>query len=254
VLQESLPTAPALPRLRDGAALRLFCFPYAGAGASLFSTWQARLPPEIEVCPVQLPGRESRWREAPLTLCGPLLEGVARALEPALDRPFALFGHSLGALLAFELARYLRRHAGVAPRRLFVSAHRAPHLPRSGVPFHVLPDAAFVEHVRRLGGTPAEVFEQPALRRLVVSLLRADLALCETYVYRAEAPLTCPIVACGAVQDRLVRPPELAAWRRHTRGPFALRLFPGDHFFVRGAAAPLLRAIAADLTSLADAA
>lgn len=213
--------------------LRLFCFPYAGAGALLFRSWSHCLPADVEVCPVQLPGRGTRMLERPYTQLSPLVEALAQALAPLLDRPFAFFGHSLGALVSFELARRIRRQYGVHPVHLFVSAGRAPQILHRGLPIHTLPDKEFLMELRRLNGTPSELLDHAELMELMLPLLRADFAVYETYQYSSEAPLNCPISAFGGLQDNKVSDSDLDAWRVQTSVSFSLRMFPGDHFFLK---------------------
>jgi len=215
------------------ARLRLFCFPYAGAGALIFRTWSDGLPADVEVCPVQLPGRVTRLMERPFTQLSPLVEALAQALVPLLDKPFAFFGHSLGALVSFELARRIRRQYGVHPVRLFVSAARAPQIPHRDAPIHTLPEKDFLAELRRLNGTPSEILDHEELMEIMLPLLRADFAVYETYVYSAEPPLNCPISAFGGLQDRRVNNSDLDAWRAQTSVSFSLRMFPGDHFFLK---------------------
>lgn len=234
-------------RPNTSAAVRLFCIPYAGGGASVFRAWARQLPSAIEVWPVQLPGREERWQEPACVSVPPLVRTLADALEPALDRPFAIFGHSMGALVAFELARELRRRAAPRPVALFVSAHHAPHLPNPAPAVHHLPEHAFLRQVQRLNGTPDEVLRNPELRARVVSVLRGDFALCEGYDHVPDAPLECPIAAFGGLHDSHVTRLELEAWREHTRAEFALEWLPGDHFFLHTARRELLGRLAAHL-------
>jgi surfactin synthase thioesterase subunit len=229
------------------AAVRLFCLPFAGGGASAYHGWVGALPPAVDVCPVQPPGRETRRDEPPIPALGRLVEALADELLPHLDAPFALFGHSMGGLIGFELARHLRRRHGPSPVRLFVSAHRAPHLPGHERQLHRLPTAALVEELHRLKGTPEAVFRYPELLELVLPVLRADFALCETYRYFPDQPLDCPISAFGGTEDPRVGPALLAAWGFQTRAAFELRLFGGDHFYLRPHQAALLEAIGADL-------
>src|SRR5208337_356763 len=184
--------------------LRLFCFPYAGAGALIFRTWSDGLPADVEVCPVQLPGRGTRLMERPFTQLSPLTQDLAQALVPLLNMPFAFFGHSLGALVSFELARHLRSLYGMGPVRLIVSASPAPQFPHRDRPIHSSPEKEFVEQLRRLNGTARELLEHEELMEIVLPLLRADFALYETYVYSPEAPLSCPISTFGGLQDRKV--------------------------------------------------
>jgi len=233
--------------LNPQARLRLFCFPYAGAGASIFRAWSDDLPPEIEICPIQLPGREDRLGESPLTRLSPLIQTLAPLLRPYLDIPFALFGHSLGALISFELARELRRRNWPCPVHLFVSASRAPQIPDLDLPLHRLPEPQFTESLRRLNGTPKEVLQNPELMQLFLPALRSDLAILETYFYATEERLECPISAFGGMEDSKVSHEQLDAWRDQTHGDFTLRMFPGDHFFWHSNRKPLLQAIAQEI-------
>jgi medium-chain acyl-[acyl-carrier-protein] hydrolase len=175
----------------------------------------------------------------------PLAEAVAEALTPLLDKPFAFFGHSLGTLVAFEVARRLRELYSVAPVRMIVSAGAAPQVPRRKTPVHNLPEKEFLAELRRLNGTPLEILNHAELMEIMVPLLRADFAVYETYQYTAAPTLNCPIAAFGGLRDERVRPADLAAWSAQTSGSFSLRMFPGDHFFLKQ---PLvLRAISREL-------
>jgi medium-chain acyl-[acyl-carrier-protein] hydrolase len=214
------------------AQLRLFCFPYAGAGALIFHKWSDALPREVEVCPIQLPGRGARLTEPPFTKLSCLIEALVRALDPLLDKPFAFFGHSLGALIGFELAREIRRQYGVHPVRLFASAGSAPQIPHRTPPIHTLPDNEFLAELRRLNGTPRELLDHEELMEVMLPILRADFALYETYLYSTEPLLNCPISAFGGLLDRRVNESDLEAWRSQTSASFSLRMFPGDHFFL----------------------
>ncbi|HDQ71985.1 MAG TPA: thioesterase [Chloroflexi bacterium] len=230
-----------------GAALRLFCFPYAGGGASTYYGWGDALPREVEVCPIQLPGREMRLAEPAFTRMELLLEALAPAISPYLDRPFAFFGHSMGATIAFELARTLRTRGELSPIHLFVSGSRAPHIPSPRPPTYHLPDAEFVEELRRFNGTPEAVLQNAELMELFTPLLRADLALHDTYRYVDGDPLDCPISAFGGLGDEEVGQSAITAWDQHTNGPFMLRMLPGDHFFLRSARRSLLDMVSRDL-------
>lgn len=234
-------------RPRPHARFRLFCFPYAGGNASIFRTWPDGLPAHVEVCPVQLPGRGTRLREPPFTRLSPLIHALAQGLFPLLDKPFALFGHSLGALVSLELARHLRRQYGLHPVRLIISACPAPQIPFLDPPMHTLPDEEFVAKLRRLNGTPKEVLEHEELMEIVLPFLRADFALYETHVYSPEPPLNCPISIFGGLQDRNVSHGDLQAWREQTTGSFSLRMFPGDHFFLNTTQPLLLQVLAQEL-------
>lgn len=222
----------AYPKPNPRANLRLFCFPYAGAGASVFRSWPDSLPAAVEVCAVQLPGRETRLMEHAFTRLSPLVQAIAPAILPHLDKPFAFFGHSMGALVSFELIRQLRREYGLSPAYLFVSACRAPQLSDPNVPIHTLTDAEFLQRLRLLNGTPRHVLEYGELMQLLLPILRADFALCETYVYSPEPPLDCPMFAFGGLQDALVPENQLECWHDQTSAFFSLRMLPGDHFFL----------------------
>lgn len=240
------------PKPNPQARLRLFCFPYAGGGASIFRTWPDDLPAQIEVCPVQLPGRESRLKEPPFTRLLPLVQTLAQVLHPYLNMPLAFFGHSMGALISFELAHQLRRQYSLDPVHLFVSGRGAPQIPDLEPPIHHLPEAAFVEELRRLNGTPESVLQNAELMRLVLPILRADFAICETYVHSTQEPLDCPISAFGGLQDSEVSYDSLAAWRDQTNSSFTLKMFPGNHFFLHSARSLILSAVSQDLTRLLD--
>jgi medium-chain acyl-[acyl-carrier-protein] hydrolase len=218
---------------RSQPQVRLFCFPYAGGSAAFFRTWAEKLSSGVEVCPVQLPGRAGRLREPAFTRMDALVPELADGLARLLDRPFAFFGHSMGALVAFELARHLRSSRGIEPVHLFLSGRRAPRVSDSHTPIHTLDDRAFVAKLRQLEGTPDEVLANPDLMALLIPVLRADCELCETYSYRPQRPLTCPVTVFGGVEDRDVSRSSLERWREETAGPVEIRVFPGAHFFVR---------------------
>ena len=213
----------------------------------MFRTWSDALPADVEVCPVQLPGRSTRSMERPFTELPPLILLLAQALSPLLNKPFAFYGHSLGALVGFELARQLRRQYGVSPARLFFSASSAPQIPHRGRYIHTLPAEELLAELRRLNGTPREVLEHEELMAIMLPLLRADFAMRETYVYSTEPPLNCPISIFGGLQDRIVNHSDLEAWREQTTASFSLRMLPGDHFFLNTTKPLLLQMIFQDL-------
>ncbi|MFM8332782.1 MAG: thioesterase II family protein [Candidatus Methylumidiphilus sp.] len=236
------------PRPRPDAAVRLFCLPYAGGGAMIYRAWGDSLPATVEVCPVQLPGREDRLGEAPFTELLPLAQTLGQAILPYLDKPFAFFGHSMGALIAYELAHELRRQTGKLPLRLLVSGRGAPHLPATLTPISALPETAlFSELQRRYGGIPQMLWQEPELRALLLPQLRADLAVVETYAPAPAEPLPCPLRAFCGKQDHCVDGASLAAWRSLVRDDITVQMFDGDHFYLNNAPQPLLQAIAAAL-------
>lgn len=213
------------------AAITLACLPHAGGGAGVFSGWGERLGAQVEVATAGLPGRDSLINE-PLPASMQLLAQAAATslIELRLGHPFALYGHSMGALLAFEMARELRRQGEPLPTALFVAAQSAPQVSRTREPLHTLPDDRFIEEIGRFEATPPEVRAKAELHELLPTL-RRDFALCETYRCVEEPPLACPIVAFGGTADRWVGSGELDAWRQQTVARFARHSVPGGHFF-----------------------
>lgn len=221
------------------ANVRLFCLPYAGGGDSIFRSWQQNVSDTIEVCPVQLPGRGSRIAEPPCTDLNQLVRAAGHALAAHLDKPYALFGHSMGALIAFELARHMRREYSAEPVHLFVAGRPSPQTISEPYDLDQL-DSELAEMLRRQN-------EETELMELVLPIFRADLVLCETYVYTSEPPFKFPITAFGGLDDPGVPRHCIEGWREHTTGPFVLRMLPGDHFFLETCRLPLLEAISKEL-------
>lgn len=238
-----------LAKANPSAEMRLFCLPYAGGSPLIFCDWPSALPENIEVCPIQLPGRGMRLGETPFTRLGPLIESLVPALRPFLDKPFALFGHSMGGLICFELTRALRLRFGVEPQCLFLAGRQPPPVSDRTAATYNLPEREFIDQLRYLNGTPPEFLEQPELMRMVVPLLRAEFELCQTYVHAPGPPLTCPISVFGGLDDDEVMYEDLKNWRAFTTGEFSLRMLPGDHFFLQTAQAQLLEMISDDLRS-----
>lgn len=232
------------------ARLRMFCFPYAGGGASAYRGWGTSLPAEVEVCPVQLPGREGRLREPPFTRSDEMISTVAEALTPWFDLPFVFFGHSMGAMIGFELTRALRREGRTLPLHLFVSGRRAPQLPARDEPIHDLPEPEFIERLRELNGTPEEVLQHAELMKLLTPLLRADFAVNETYEWIEEPPVDVGISAFGGLADVDVSRDDVEAWSIQTRGRFRMRMMPGDHFFLHPQKDLILESVARDLAEI----
>lgn len=229
------------------ARLRLFCFPYAGGGASIYQTWAEKLPDTVEVCRVQLPGREARTKEKPFTDMILLIEALAAALIPLLGKPYAFFGHSMGGLISFELARYLRRHQSPLPIHLFISGRGAPQITDPETAKSDLPEEEFIEELVRLNGTPREVLDNPELMLIMIPLLRADFLLCESYAYAGEPPLDCAISVFGGLEDHETGPEKLEGWREQTTKGFVRRMLPGDHFFLHSQRAVLLNLLTQEL-------
>lgn len=241
----------ATPAPPSDAPVRLLCLSYAGGGASAFRAWPARLP-GVEVLPVVLPGRETRMLEPPFNRMQPLVEALADAIAPELDRPYAVFGHSMGARLGFELLRELRRRDERAPLALFASSCKAPHLPRAPQPrFEEMPEKVFVARLQNMNGTPPEVFDNPELLELVLPAIRADFSVVDNYEYADEPALACPIRAFGGTMDTEAREDELLAWQAHTTTSFALRMLSGGHFTITSHEHEITAAVATDLQALA---
>jgi surfactin synthase thioesterase subunit/acyl carrier protein len=215
---------------RPQARYRLYCFPHSGGSAGEFVRWADGLA-EVEVLGIQLPGRGARLHEPAYTRMGPLVDAIAA--EVAFRGPFAFFGHSLGALVAYEVARVLRATGRPQPDRLFVSACPAPHLTRVDRPIHQLPDedlAAWIDE--QYGSLPAEIKENPDVLRMVLPAHRSDFELVETYEYQPGEPLDRPLTVIGGAEDELPES-ELAAWGRHSAASCDLELLPGGHFYLR---------------------
>ena len=237
---------------RPDARVRLICFPFAGGSASTYQTWHKGIGRYIEVWAVQPPGREERFREPPLSSRSLFIRTLADVLVPNLTKPFAMFGHSLGAGLAFELTRELRRRGARGPEHLFLSARRAPHLsPRRKVALYDLPEEEFVAQIRAYKGTPAAVLENAELMALFLPTLRADFGLGEIEPFIEERPIDCPIAALGGVRDEWVSTADIELWRAHTTGAFSRQLFPGDHFYLNTLSKMLFEVFDAHLSRFA---
>lgn len=232
------------------ASVRLFCFPYAGGSSAVFRDWGRILAPEIEVLAAELPGRGQRISEPPLSQMVPLVENLAKAILPYLDREFAFFGHSMGATLAFELSQALRKEFHIEPRCLFVSGRNAPHVPVRRPPTYNLPEDEFIAELCRLNGTPREVLEHPELLSFVLPTLRADFELIQTYRYTSKPPLTCPIRAFVGSEDPDVLLQDVEPWGTYTSGSFNSTVVPGDHFYLDRRQILLLQQIRVELDRL----
>ena len=232
---------------KANAVAKLICLPFAGGGAQSFSKWTEQLPDDIELCAIQLPGRETRMREKPLSTVRAVLDALLPSLLSYLDRPFILYGHSMGAIVAFELSRRLQQHSNLVAERLIVSGRVAPHRKARLEPMNALPANEFIDALRRLNGTPAEVLNDPELMALITPMLRADFAINENYVHEPLPRLGCDIVAFGGVCDPETKRSALEDWREVTSGTCTLRMVPGDHFFIVSAQALFLRMLSIEL-------
>jgi len=234
-------------RTNANAGMRLFCFPYAGGNESAYRHWQQKLPESIEVLPVQLPGRGGRMKEPPYSELRPLVHAASAALGAEMEKPFAFFGHSMGGLIAYELARELRQQRGIQPVHLFISAKCSPrHRPEDPAAGR-LSDAALIKVLEQYEGTPRELLNEPELMQLVLPIIRADIAVCDSYVYEPGPPLECPITVFGGLEDHVCRRRCLESWQEHTQGPFTVRMLPGGHFFINNWAESVFEIIRKDL-------
>ncbi|BAY84424.1 putative thioesterase [Calothrix parasitica NIES-267] len=239
------------PKSNPKAKLRLFCFHYAGGGASSFRSWIDKLPSEVEVCLIELPGRGMRMMEPPFTQLQLLIDALEKALLPSFDRPFIFFGHSMGALVSFELTQTIFTNHKLLPLHLYVSGQRAPHIPDPDPPIHHLPEALFLKELRRYNGTPEEVLNNSELMQLLLPTLRADFAVLENYVYTPSPPLNCPITAFGGLEDWKANYEQLRSWETQTNSTFSIQLFPGDHFFIYSSESKLLQYLGRELNQIA---
>jgi surfactin synthase thioesterase subunit/glycosyltransferase involved in cell wall biosynthesis len=244
-LRKKAPPSAWFPGANSVQGLRLFWFPHAGGGAALAG--QVGDLPQVAICPVRLPGRESRIAEAPFERMKPLVDALANAIQPYLAQPFAFFGHSMGAAVAFELSRLLRRRGQPLPTLLIASASRAPQYRRNYTPSPEPSESQFLEELRRLEGIPREVLDAPASMRAILPALKADASLYRGYVYTEDAPLACPIRAYSGRDDPNVRLEHLEAWAEQTTASFDVRLFAGGHFYLQACQRELRAALEEDL-------
>jgi len=230
--------------------LKMFCFPYAGGTALVYKKWADFLPSTIQVIPVELPGRGARLKETPFVSMPALIEELAEVIWPLLDKPFIFYGHSMGAIIAFELTRSLSRKYDREPQALFVGGRRAPQTSDNEPVTYNLPKDQFIEELIKLNGTPLEVIEHAELMEMMIPLLRTDFQLIQTYEYIAGAPLQCPINVYGGLEDHHVPRDLLFPWQEQTRSGFALHMLPGDHFFLRSSQSQLLGSLSRELREI----
>jgi medium-chain acyl-[acyl-carrier-protein] hydrolase len=240
------------PRVKPDAISRIFLFPYAGGDPSVFSSWSAQLPDSIESHIIHYPGRGSRYNEAPVRSLIALTSDLTQAIQPLLDKPFTFFGHSLGGLVAFELARRLRQNGLPQPSAIFISACGAPHIPDTQPPIHALPEGEFIESLKRLNGIPNEIINNTEVLKLFISILRADLELIERYEHKTDTPLDVPILAIGGLDDHRISRERLEGWVDHTNVDFRATYFPGDHFFINTARDSVIASIVREIDTLTN--
>ncbi len=238
------------PHFNPNAEICLFLFPYAGGGPAAFSKWTVEIPENMEAWIAHYPGRGSRHNEAPIKQISTLVEKLSKAIQPLLDKPFAFFGHSLGGLVAFELVKYLRKNNSLQPATLFISACGAPHLPNLHQPIHALPDAEFLKALEELNGIPSELVNFPEIIEVLLTALRADFEIVESYRYTPNEPtLDIPIIAYGGLNDSRISREQLEGWASQTNFGFKSIYFPGDHFFINTAKDEIVRSIAREMMS-----
>lgn len=224
--------------------VRLFCFPFAGGSASVFRLWNKQMPASIDVCQIQYPGHGTRMGEEPITSLPTMVRTAADAILPLCDKPFVLFGHSMGALIAYELALYMQNVKGIQPIGLIVAGRNPPDAVSPIPPIHQLPEPEFRAGLLEYGGTPEEVLANEELMGLVSPMLRADFALCETYEYCPDLGIvSCPLTAIGGLEDEMVPVENIMDWRRFTTADFAYEMLPGGHFFLNSHSSELINSI-----------
>jgi medium-chain acyl-[acyl-carrier-protein] hydrolase len=231
------------PEPRPDAEVLLVCFPYAGGSAHTFMSWARKIDRRIEVAAAHLPGARPHLQERSAPGMADIVRRVAISLCEVPQRPLVLFGHSLGALLAFEVSRWLAAHAATAPRHLVVSGRAAAPLPHIDTPAHLLDDPGLIAKLRQLNGTPRTILDSPETIGFFLPRLRMDLRLDDSYVYRPGPMLTCPVTAMGGTEDPDASYERLLAWRQVSGAGFNLRMFPGDHFYLHSAETSVLRAL-----------
>jgi surfactin synthase thioesterase subunit len=232
------------PKRNSSAKMRVFCFPHAGGAPSVFFEWAARLGQEFECVCIQLRGRGSRLHEKSHEAIVDIADEIAGNITGYLDVPFVFYGHSFGGVIAFELARRMKREGKQGPAQLFLGAVRPPHLAPPHAPIHALPEREFIDNVQgRYSGIPTAVLREPEILQFFLPALRADFTAYERYAYRREEPLDCPITAFSGANDAVVTSECMSQWRLHTNGPFELAVLPGGHFFLVDSRQELIRLI-----------
>lgn len=240
----------AIGQARDGTAKHtrlvehlLVCLPHAGGSAAAYRSWREIAPSSLGICAIEMRGRLSRIDEAPHQTIDAIVEELAYARPWSLAERWSLFGHSMGAVVAFELVRRLRASSAALPSHVIVSGHRAPHLPDTRSPIAHLADGDFLRELSQFGGLPEIIMTSCELRELVLPALRADVQAIERYRYRPAPPLDVPITALAGADDPFVTRSQLAGWIAHTDRAFRIRTFPGGHFYMHDHAADVLETV-----------
>jgi len=229
------------------AKLKLFCLPFAGGSSVAYRDWTKVLPSNIELCAVEIPGRGQRLGESLTNDLAELVSQMAAGVKNELDRPFVIFGHSMGAATGFELIHILKTKFQKEPEHLFFSGRGAPQLPERDEPIHKLPKDEFIAKIRSYNGTPKEVLAHQELMEMIIPIIRADFKVCETYVYEQRDILNIPMTIFGGLSDESVNRDELEAWRIHTNNEFNIRMFPGGHFFLQDQIPTLVQTVLRDV-------
>lgn len=217
---------------QPNAKIRLFCFPYAGGSAHIYTHWHEYLPQSVEVVAVQYPGRGSRFVDTLIGSCEDMVKALLPEIMPHLDKPFAFFGHSNGGLMSFELARALQRKGVTNQLHHFLSAKRAINLPACKKPLHNLPEKEFIAELEHLGGTPPEILAQKELMELFLPVLRSDFSISETFTYTDDVKLKCKASLFYGEKDQDIPEEDVLAWQELIEQPVTAHKFEGGHFFI----------------------
>lgn len=221
---------------------QLFCVPYAGGGVSIFRPWRKYLAPEIAAYAIQLPGRESRFTEPPISDLMTIAKASAEAISRICDRPFSIFGHSLGAAIAYEITVDLEAR-GLKPEQLFISGRQSPDRKSLRAPISHLPDLEFIEQLKGYNTTPPEIFENREIVELLLPMLRADFSMAENYQHQINSKVYAPIIALGSKGDIWLTPQSISEWSQKTDGSFSSHWFEGGHLYLNQETEPLVRYI-----------
>jgi medium-chain acyl-[acyl-carrier-protein] hydrolase len=230
--------------------VRLFCFPYSGANATIYSSWADSLPGSIEICAIQYPGHGNRIGDRLRYHVDDLIESILPDVTTRLDIPYAFFGHSLGALVGYEISKKLPTQGSLV--HVFVSAHRAPQIPDPNPTLHNLDDLTFLDRIVKLGGMEKELIQSKELVEIILPILKADFTICENYQFQDKYILDCPVSVFGGLEDLYISRNDLLAWKELTSRAFSLRMFPGDHFFIRKSQYYILQVIARELNQFLE--